>query len=376
MRYDAGRMQLTRRSLLAGALAAPAIHAARRGDILDRYQAGINLGTWISQYQGQKPPLWDTRVVEDDIRLIASWGMDHVRLPVDYEFFDDTQGGFREERLAYIDRALDWAKRAKLNVILDLHQAPGYFFGNVGKNRLFTDPDTQTRFLAVWAMFAKRYRKKGDHLLFELLNEVVEPPPAEWNALAARAIAAIRDVDKKRWIVVGGTHYNSVRSLADIQIFDDPRMVYTFHFYEPHLFTHQKASWSPAAMQYGRSVEYPGEFTGLAEFVEKHGHRGNLKYANRPFDRKVLEEDFQPAVDWRKQHPDLPLYCGEYGVIRFASEQSKINWYRDLTELLFANRIARAAWSYKDGVFGFVDAKTRQPLSEETIRIASRKWTS
>ena len=52
------------------------------------YMAGVNFGGWISQYKGnlaRNPEHhFDTFVTEKDIAQIASWGMDHVRLPFDY----------------------------------------------------------------------------------------------------------------------------------------------------------------------------------------------------------------------------------------------------------------------------------------------------
>lgn len=66
---------------------------------------------------------------------MQSWGLDHVRLPVDYMLFefDDAPGVYDEARLDYVDRTLRWCKQYGLNLILDLHHAPGFFFGNGDK---------------------------------------------------------------------------------------------------------------------------------------------------------------------------------------------------------------------------------------------------
>ena len=63
---------------------------------------------------------------------MQSWGLDHVRLPMDYMLFesDDAPGVYDEARLDYVDRTLRWCKQYGLNLILDLHHAPGFFFGN------------------------------------------------------------------------------------------------------------------------------------------------------------------------------------------------------------------------------------------------------
>ena len=48
----------------------------------DGYKAGVNLGGWISQFRQAKKEHFDSFITEEDIKQIASWGMDHVRLPL------------------------------------------------------------------------------------------------------------------------------------------------------------------------------------------------------------------------------------------------------------------------------------------------------
>ena len=296
---------MNRRTFLLSAAAAPLAAAPA---LSDGYQAGINLGSWISQYSRQTPE-FDTRVTAKDVDQIASWGMDHVRLPVDYDFFEDPAkpGEYREERLEYIDRTIGWAKKAGLNLILDLHAAPGYKFQNVGKNELFSNPAMQGRFLDIWSTFARRYRGEGEAVLFELLNEVVEATPEQWNSLAAEAVEQIRAIDPNRWVVIGGRNYNSVGALKDIRILEDPRIVYTFHFYEPILFTHQNAGWNKISMDYKKfrggvyRIDYPGEMPDLAGFIAAYPqYKGQGANAGRRMDAAWLREALRPAVEFLK----------------------------------------------------------------------------
>jgi hypothetical protein len=278
-----------------------------------------------------------------------------------------------------VDRCFGWAKKHRLSLVLDLHHAPGYTFMNAGRNLLFSDADMQKRFLAIWSMFTDRYKGEGNWLWFELLNEVVEATPAQWNALISRTVDVIRKGDPERWIIVGGTRYNSIAALKDIAVLDDPHIAYTFHYYSHILFTHQKASWTKIAADYdrfteGAQVPYPGEIPKLAEFVAAYPqYKGERPLAGRQLNAKWLRDSFQPAVNFLEAK-EKPLYCGEYGVIRHASQESKESWYSDVTALCREHRIGRAAWSYKDGSFGFVDAKTGKPLNEAVVKLASRKW--
>ena len=211
---------------------------------LEGYMAGVNLGGWLSQYlEGnlQRDPEhhFDRFITKEDIDRIADFGFDHVRVPFDYPLIEDDDKPFiyKESGFAYLDNCVNWCRAAGLNLVLDLHRAPGFSFNEPDKIVLFGDADMQARFLAIWQAFAKRYKGEG-HLLFELLNEIVEPDSTRWNALATRAIAAIREVDADHAIVIGGIDYNNVWKLKDMPIFDDPKVVYNFHMYEPFAMTH------------------------------------------------------------------------------------------------------------------------------------------
>jgi hypothetical protein len=214
-----------------------------------------------------------------------------------------------------------------------------------------------------------------------LLNEVVEASPAEWNSLASRAMEAIRKSDPERWVIVGGTRYNSIGALQDITILDDPRVAYTVHYYNHILFTHQKARWTKVCADYekftdGAQVPYPGEIPRLAEFLAAYPqYKSYARAAGRRLDAAWMRTDFQPAIDFGRD-TGKPLYCGEYGVIRHAPLESKDRWYADLTALCVQHRIGRAAWSYKDGSFGFVDPRTNKPLDDELVQLAAAKWAT
>src|SRR5690606_2749893 len=53
---------------------------------------------------------------------------------------------------------------------------------------------------------------------------------------------------------------------------------------------------------------------------------------------------------------NLPLYCGEFGVIDKAPVEAKRAWYRDMVAIFDKHNIAYANWNYKAGSFGVVDA--------------------
>jgi endoglucanase len=338
---------------------------------------GINLGGWISQY-----PVYDHRyfkafITADDIKRIAGWGMDHVRLPVDYPLLEDDArpGVYKEGGFDYIESCLTWCQEQGLRVILDLHKAPGFAFDALDKSSLFVSPDLQARFLGLWEAITKRFvGRLDDALALELLNEIVLPDSGPWNNLVRQVQARIRAADPQRLIVIGGNNYNAADELQNLELISDPNILYTFHFYLPLSVTHQKAPWIRPLAEYNQQLEYPGlQAPGLASIVEKYSHdtHGLDKEIGARFDKSYLHSVLQPALDF-SQRIGQPVYCGEFGVYERASMSTRMNWTRDFIALLDEFDIGRAYWTYKALDFGLLD-KDGQVVNQELVELVSKR---
>ena len=66
--------------------------------IFTGFQRGVNLGGWLSQCVATTEEHFDNFITGEDIRRIAALGLDHVRLPVDYNWIED--GPARRSRRA------------------------------------------------------------------------------------------------------------------------------------------------------------------------------------------------------------------------------------------------------------------------------------
>lgn len=331
---------------------------------MEKFAKGVNLGGWLSQYRSYDHEHFRTFITRRDIEQIAGWGFDHVRLPVDYPVLesDDSPGVYREDGFRYIDACMEWCQLAGLGVVLDLHRAPGYSFTHTLRsetlhlNTLFTSETDQQRFISLWQAIVSRYRDVSVPVIFELLNEVVLPDSGPWNRLVHRTVEAIRAISPRSCIMVGSNRYNAASELSNLELLDDPNVCYTFHFYEPLLFTHQKAPWVRVAMEYDQPLEYPGSFVGLKEFLQRAPeYRAAYEWlVDRPLDRELLRAFLQPAHDFVRE-TGRELYCGEFGVIDHADPGSRRRWHADMLALLREDGIGWAVWSYKQMNFGLVD---------------------
>ncbi len=350
------------------------------------FERGMGVGGWLTNYKrpnvlpdDQKFAVtigdlehFESYITESDVAYIASLGFDHVRLGFDQIVVEEKPNVYRESAMRQMRDFVGWAKKYKLNVVLNLHKAVGNYCDVPDSAVLLDSPELRSRFVALWVEMERRFADEPQ-VAFELLNEVLRVAPEKWNSLAAETIAAIRAKNPTRKIIVGSVSWNSAWRLKDLRLFDDPNVIYTFHFYEPYVFTHQRGVLQAMPLAYNRVMEYPSDIKPYAEFSEFCG--GKNPYGNaRRMDRAFIEKMLAPAVEFAKKHPDKILWCGEFGTIRHAPKQSRENWMRDVISILKENGIPYCVWNYlstpNDGNrFSLVDDDTRKILSPELAKI-------
>lgn len=331
---------------------------------------GINFGGYLSQCEHNLDH-YRNFISEDDVKKVADWGFDHIRLPIDYEVLEDADANEYSDGIFFVDRMVDWCKSYGLDVILDLHKACGYDFndaGNDDKNNLFTNDELKERFVNLWIRMAKRYGC-FENVAFELLNEVVEEENADlWNSLINESVAAIREFAPVTPIIYGGIQWNSARTLKLLDIPKDENIIFTFHMYEPLIFTHQKAYWVPnmpmdTDIYYPESMEYYREMSKLIGDKGKDVVVSPCQEIGKPF----LEEMVKEAVD-AAANAGVRLYCGEFGVIDRAPVEDTLRWFMDIMDVFRNHDIHCAVWSYKEMDFGVAD-EHYAPIQKDLIKL-------
>ena len=121
------------------------------------FRRGVNLGGWFSQCDYSEDRL-EHFITEKDLDRIAAWGLDHVRIPVDYNVLENEDGSWCEKGFMRIGRAIGWCKARGLKVVLDLHKTAGFSF-DIGEaeNGFFVNEKLQDRFYALWEEMARRF---------------------------------------------------------------------------------------------------------------------------------------------------------------------------------------------------------------------------
>ena len=337
------------------------------------FQKGVNLGGWISQFgDNYGREHFDSYITESDIKDIAGFGFDHVRLPVDYIVLEDEDGNEKPAGFAYLENCRNWCEKYGLNMIIDLHECYGYSFDPMKKDdkkQFFYNPDDQERFFRLWERIAYRFKDYPEMVAFEPLNEVVMYEVADaWNKVLNKYISRIRKICPTTYLVIGGVCYNSVATVHLLDIPVDDHIVYNFHCYEPMVFTHQGAFWVDC-MPTDFRIGYPkslDEYRTVSSELSKDLAGAIFEMDISEIGPGFFEDIFNPAII-KAQSDNCPLYCGEHGVIDLADREDAIRWINDIHTAFRKYNIGSALWNYKGLNYGISD------LQNSEIRNAIKK---
>ena len=354
----------------------------------NRFQKGMGIGGWLTNYKRFHVLPADQRMIltvgdmehfrsyitERDVAYIASLGMDHIRLGFDQIVLEEAPYRYRAEMLEILHRFVDWCHKYNLGIVLNMHKALGNYCDVLEERGLFADAELQNRFIALWMKLEEEFASDGE-VAFELLNEVVNTTAEDWNTLADRTISAIRQQNRDRSIIVGCTDWSNPPALPQLRVWDDENVIYTFHCYAPHEFTHQRGVLQAEQLFYNREMPYPcDDIERYRDFYRTVKHQSNAYSDLTRMDVNYLRRYLTPAKKWIDAHPDKVLWCGEFGTIRHANISWRENWMRDVISILKEWGIPYCVWNYlstpNDGNrFSLVDDDTRTVLSQRLHRI-------
>lgn len=366
---------MIQRGLLAvaamAALSAPMARSqegvpAARLTALDR---GVNLGNWFSQapdgpnYRHEWLRSW---IGAADFQALARAGFRHVRFPVEFEMFldEDNPSRLRPEFLPDFDLALDRILGAGLAVDVDFHAREDT------KARLLTDDAFARQLARLWGAVARHLADRDPNRVFlETMNEpTADMPLARWLEIQRRFFAAMRAAAPDRTLIVTANRWDAISQLVRLQPLADRDVVYTFHFYEPLIFTHQGASWVRGQSAVA-GLAYPSDPANAAAVARTIGDPAvRAKILKTRADRDWLAAQISQAASWARAHR-VPLYCGEFGTYTMtAPRESRLRWIRDVRELCEARGIGWAMWDYCGGFRAALGQPGQRRLDPDCLR--------
>jgi endoglucanase len=329
---------------------------------------GINASEWFAQVydkRGYTKEHFQTWTTADDIALIQSMGFDHVRLSVDPQpmMVRHRPDEIPAEYLGYLDAAVKMILDHGLSVVIDLHPDSEF------KGRLAKDDSFVQEFADYWKALARHYSTwDTEGIFFEILNEPEFTDRYRWYGVQAKLAAAIREGAPQHTMIAAGARWSNDDELVFLEPLRDPNVIYAFHFYEPHIFTHQGATWGAYFWHWVKGLDYPSSPESAAKVAasvpDAMDRLAVIRYGQDHWDAARVDAEIAQVADWARQR-GVPVVCNEFGVYRdYANPKDREAWIHDVRTALERHGIGWTMWDYS-GSFGVVTKKDGRTIADQ-----------
>jgi hypothetical protein len=324
---------------------------------------------------------------------LGAAGFDFIRIPVDPGPFLSFSGERRTKLLTSLFDAVDQAVSAKLSVIVNVQPNDGTHYWT--SRRMFESRNAPAfgPYLALIEDIAAGLRRfDAERVALEPVNE---PPQAcdsmEWNAVQFALLSRARAVAPHLTLLATGACGSMVRGIQQIdgtQLRKLQPVFFTFHFYEPYLFSHQGARWMrepiyrwlngvpwPASTgnlaktlalvetRMGQDTSYPAEDKSA---VFKEVKRVLVEYFAANPGRSFIDGYFDQVKSWARSNfiPPEQVILGEFGAVRSgglfgaAGASDRARYVHDVREAAETSHFPWAFWNLFDSM-GLMDDSTR-----------------
>lgn len=339
---------------------------------------GLNIGNQMDASDGKTAMegYWTNgqKLTQAVFTGLKNKGFKSVRIPVTWIGHIGSAPDYKiDDRLDRVAELVDWAEKAGLNTIINIHHDGAIDYTNgsyithwldirgaVLSNAVNTQIKAEIK--AVWTQIAERFKDKGDFLIFESFNEIQDGHWGwsedyksaagkkkqndilnEWNQVFVDAVRAAGGNNATRWLGVPGYAADPTMTLNDgFKVPDDPakKVMVSFHNYTPYTFC-----------QTGEADDWG------------HTRRSNLSDSN-------YSEDFQKDICYKfyKAYVEkgVPVYMGEYGCTnRTVGTARKFQFYWLEYVSKCAKTFGMSGFIWENGAVG-VNGETYGLINHET----------
>lgn len=275
----------------------------------------------------------------------------------------DHYSGLMQKDLATLKAVLDRAQKAGLKVVIAPLSLPGMRWaqnnGNQFDDRLWQDKDYWAQAARFWADLAAALK---DHPAIAAYNIINEPAPEKKGGIAEHAdpaamqdwygkqaggardlpafyetvIKAIRQVDAVTPVMADAGWYAAADAFSYWpRPLGDPRVLYSFHMYEPY------AATSAPNLKREKPYAYPGE----VPFGEK----------SENWDAARVAGYLQQPLDWADKHGVARnrVVAGEFGCMRRLAGCKQ--YLEDVLTTLDAGKLHWAFYSFREDSWDGMD---------------------
>ncbi|RUT92767.1 MULTISPECIES: cellulase family glycosylhydrolase [unclassified Mesorhizobium] len=368
-----------------------------------RFRRGVNAWPWFSltrEFPAPRtdydwPPFQSQRPVPtpDDLRRLRRTGLDFIRLPVDPGPFLAADATTRSRLLDMLDAAVTATLHADLGIIVNIQANAATHYWNPDRMVSSTAAPAFDLYRGLVGELAGRLaRFQPGRVALEPVNEPAQACASNvWSQIQLSLLTAARASAATLPLVVTGGCGSMVSGLtaldpAPLSPFEP--ILFTFHFYEPYLFSHQGAPWMREPVYRSlNNVPWPASAGSLeqtlasvrarmAQDTETPEDAKQAAYAEtervlkvyfdaRP-DRWFVDKYLRQVRDWADGHGLAPerIIMGEFGALRTdaryvaAPNPDRARYIADVRRSAEELGLAWALWDLFDGM-GMMDDTTR-----------------
>jgi len=324
------------------------------------FNKGVNLTGWFSGGSARSIPFY--KYTKKDIENIKSLGCDVIRLPINLHYMTSGQPDYKVDTMLYhyLDQVITWTDELGLKLILDNHTIDGANAKTV-----------EVPLMKIWPQIARHYKNAPTSVIYEILNEPNTFAVADWAKIQKSVLDTIRTIDTLHTVIVTGADWGGIAGLTKLLPLADKKLIYSFHFYDPFLFTHQAATWASPSLGDLGNVPFPYNASKMpacpvslkGTWVESGL---NTSYKTDGTVAK-LKSTIDQAINFGKKY-NVKIFCGELGVYNAKSPVAdRANWYKAVTGYLTEKSVPWTMWDYQGG-FGLFNKGSNETFEYDINR--------
>ena len=317
---------------LPGYYAASTVRDIAPGVVFDEhFRRGINMGNML---EAPEEGEWGVEFKPEFFVMIKERGFDFVRIPIAWHNYLSSSGGkttIKKYFLSRIKEIVDDALKNDLGVIINIHH-----FNDMDEN----PEENQEKLYDIWRIISEQYQNYPATVVFEVFNEPHESLDTKtWNKYQNECVRVIRETNPERKIVVTAGNWGGPTEITDLLLPEDENLILSFHYYDPHNFTHQGAEWNDDMDQY-LGTEWLGT----------------------DFETRNIDNTFKAVKAW-SDAAGLPILLGEFGAYNKADMASRVRWTQFVRESAEYYGFAWSYWEFCSG-FGIYDQESEEFFEE------------
>jgi len=294
-----------------------------------------------------------SRLTEDerDYARLESWGVNTVRLGLDWHWF----AADKDQFFSFVDQHIAWAKAHHMWLIPNMTVPPGGVQDYGRGTRFWREPSYLNRLKAFWGEVAKRYAEEPTIAGYDLLNEPsARAVGVTWWRYAGELRDAIWAADKNHFVVIESHDDGQFSERLPVgNRVKYANVVYSIHYYVPESMTHNGVSKPPVALTYPGSA--PDD-------------DGTVKLWNKSTIDQRMRVEGRIPITWA-QRANVPLLIGEWGTVK--RTKGYLRWSTDHIELMRAWGVHWTHWAYREydpvtdfGLFNARDGMTQDAIPD------------